>query len=85
MAGFVYILCMTLSLACAVLLYRGYRQNNFRLLFWSSWGFVGFAINNLTLFIDTYILPHQDLSVLRVLPALAGMVVLVYGLITETV
>lgn len=85
MAGIVYILCMLLSFACAVLLYRGYTQNKFKLLFWSSFGFLGFAMNNLLLFIDTHLWPYNDLSVIRLIPAVVGMVILVYGLITETV
>lgn len=85
MGGVVYILCMILSLACSVLLYRGYQQNRFHLLFWSSCGFLGFALNNFLLFIDMYLWPYNDLSVIRTIPALIGMIVLLYGLITETV
>lgn len=85
MAGIVYILCMLLSFTCAVLLYRGFKQNGFKLLFWSGCGFLGFALNNLLLFVDTHLWPYNDLSVIRLIPAVAGMVILVYGLITETV
>lgn len=86
MGGFVYILCMLLSLACALMLYRGFLQNKYRLLFWSSLGFLGFALNNLLLFLDLVVFADQyDLSVIRTIPALVGMVVLVYGLITDSV
>lgn len=86
MGGIVYILCMLLSLACALLLFKGYKQNQFRLLFWSSLGFFGFALNNLLLFVDLIVFQESyDLSVIRTIPALMGMVTLVYGLITDAV
>ncbi|MES2526967.1 MAG: DUF5985 family protein [Bdellovibrionota bacterium] len=85
MAAVVYISCAFLSFACAYLLYRGYTQNKFRLLFWSSLGFLGFAVNNVILFMDRYVIHDHDLSVIRTIPAFIGMIVLVYGLISETV
>lgn len=85
MAAIVYISCAILSFACAFLLYRGYSQNKFRLLFWASIGFLGFALNNALLFADQYLVPQYDLSVLRTIPAFIGMITLVYGLVSETV
>ncbi len=85
MAAVVYISCALLSFACAFLLYRGYSENKFRLLFWSSLGFLGFAINNVILFLDRYVIHGHDLSVIRTIPAFIGMIVLLYGLISETV
>jgi drug/metabolite transporter (DMT)-like permease len=84
MAAVVYILCAVLSLACSILLYRGFQKNNFRMLFWSSLGFLGFALNNVLLFVDMITGPELDLSIVRTLPALLGMVVLIYGLIQES-
>ncbi|MBA2404961.1 MAG: hypothetical protein H0V66_09340 [Bdellovibrionales bacterium] len=85
MAGIVYILCALTSFSCAVMLFLGYRKNKFRLLLWSSIGFSGFFLNNILLFIDVVILPNQvDLSVVRTIPALMGMIIMVYGLIEET-
>jgi Family of unknown function (DUF5985) len=85
MANLVYILCAILSLACSVLLYRGYTQNKFRLLFWSSIGFLGFGLNNCLLFIDLALVKSMDLTIIRTLPALGGMILLVYGLIMDDV
>jgi hypothetical protein len=85
MAGIVYILCAILSLSCAILLYSGFRKNKFRLLFWSSIGFFGFAINNILLFVDLIMLPQTDLLILRTIPALVGMTIMVYGLVTDSV
>lgn len=85
MAAFVYTACAILSFACSYLLYRGYQSNQFRLLFWSSLGFLGFAINNVLLLIDSlYPVEVLDLSVIRLIPGLIGMIVLLYGLISET-
>lgn len=85
MAEAVYILCALTSILCAVLLYRGYRGNRTRLLFWASLAFLFLAINNVVLYIDLVILPAlPDLFWYRTGFALAGMLLLVFGLIWET-
>jgi hypothetical protein len=84
MAEFVYGLCALTSIVCAVLLLRGYRRNRTRLLFWSALCFTGLALNNALLLVDLYIVPDVDLFVLRTSVALAGMVVLLYGLIWDS-
>lgn len=83
MAITVYALCALTSLLCALLLFRGYRRSGARLLLWSSICFTGFFLNNLLLLVDVNV-PLEDLSVWRSLPALAGTLILVYGLIWET-
>ena len=80
----VYALCTITSLACAALLFAGYRSQPTPLLFWASLGFIGLAINNILLFVDLIILPAYDLFLWRTAIALAGMVLLLYGLIRET-
>ena len=80
----VYILCSLTSTLCAVLLLRGYRQSRVKLLLWSGVCFAGLALNNVRLFIDLRILPATDLSLVRTLPALAGIIVLIYGLVWES-
>jgi hypothetical protein len=84
MATLVYALCALTSLACAVLLLRGYARNRVRLLLWSGLCFAGLALNNTILLVDMRVVPDIDLSVWRTLPALAGIVVLLYGLVWET-
>jgi hypothetical protein len=84
MATLVYALCALTSLACAVLLLRGYVQNRVRLLLWSGLCFAGLALNNIILLVDMRVVPQIDLSVWRTLPALAGIVILLYGLVWET-
>jgi hypothetical protein len=84
MAEIVYILCALTSIACAVMLVRGYVRSRTRFLLWSSLCFVGLAINNALLFVDKVLLPTTvDLSLVRAATALAGLVVLMYGLIWD--
>ena len=83
MATLIYALCVLTSTACAVLLLRGYRRNRVRLLLWSGLCFTGLALNNLILFIDLRVVPETDLSVWRTIPALIGVVLLLYGMIAE--
>ena len=84
MATLVYALCALTSLACAVLLLRGYRASRVRLLMWSGLCFAGLAANNFILLVDTRVVPTIDLSLWRSLPALIGVAVLLYGLVWET-
>ena len=83
MAAFVYILCFLTSLACAILLIRGYRKSGVRLLLWSGLCFVGLAINNAILFADMILFPNANLYWVRTLPALIGILLLIYGLVWE--
>jgi hypothetical protein len=84
MATVVYALCALTSLACAVLLLRGYRHSRARLLLWSGLCFVGLAANNVILLVDKRVVPAIDLSLWRSLPALAGVAILLYGLVWDT-
>jgi hypothetical protein len=83
MAEAVYLLCAITSVVCAALLFRGYRANRTRLLFFSSLCFVGLALNNVLLFIDLVIVPDIDMRLWRSAFALAAMMVLLIGLIME--
>lgn len=83
MAEIVYILCALTSLACTVLLFQGYRASGVRLLFWSSLCFAGLMLNNVLLLVDIMIFPTIDLSLARTLPALIGLMLLLYGLIWD--
>jgi len=82
-APIVYLLCLATSLACAVLLLRAYRQSRARLLFWSGLCFVGLALNNALLYVDLVVFPQVDLFAVRSLPTLAGLLLLIYGLIWD--
>jgi len=82
MGQIVYILCGLTSLGCMLLLTNGYRKTRVELLFWSAFAFFAFTCTNILLFIDIVILPTTvDLSTLRNCVTLAGVGVLLYGLI----
>jgi hypothetical protein len=84
MAEAVYILCALTSLACAVLLLRGYSRSGLRLLLWSGLCFVALAISNLVLFVDLVVVPGVDFSLVRSSLGLLGVATLLYGLIWDT-
>jgi hypothetical protein len=84
MSLLVYCLCAVTSILCAVLLLRSYRHSRVRLLLWSGLCFVGLALNSILLVIDMGILTEVDLFVVRSLPALAGLMLLLYGMIWDT-
>lgn len=84
MALVVYILCAVTSCTCALLLLRTYARSRVRLLLWSGLCFVGFALNNVLLILDLKVFPEVDLSVIRALPTLVGLLLLLYGLIWES-
>jgi drug/metabolite transporter (DMT)-like permease len=78
----VYLLCAVTSCACTVLLLRGHRRTRVSLLFWSGVAFLAFTVSNLLLVVDLAIMgPDYDLSLWRGLHNLAGVVLLLYGLI----
>jgi len=83
MALFVYLLCALTSLACAALLWRGYRQTRVRLLLWSALCFLGFFVNNALTIVDVRLGPAVDLSLWRTLPAALGLALLLYGLVWD--
>ena len=80
----VYLLCGLTSLACAVLLLRGYGRSGARLLLWTGLCFACFFLNNVLLIVDLQVFPQHDLSVARSLPLVVGVAFLLYGLIWES-
>jgi hypothetical protein len=83
MAELVYLLCALTSMFCAALLIRSYLESKVSLLLWSTFCFVGLALNNILLFVDLIVFPEVDLSMWRNVPALVGMLLMVYGLVWE--
>ena len=80
----VYVLCTVASIVCAALLFSSWRASRASLLLWTMVCFVGLALNNVLLLIDEVIAPDVELATLRAVPALAGVMALVYGLVRET-
>ena len=81
MAVVVYALCAVTSLLCALLLLRAYVRDRGRLALYCALCFSGLALNNLLLFADMLFV--LDLEVWRKLPAVAGVVLLLFGFISE--
>ena len=78
-----YVLWALTSFACAVLLLRGFWKSGARLLLWSGLCFVGLFLNNAVLFVDQVVWQAGDLMLWRNIPAVAGVVLLLYGLLWE--
>ncbi|HZN65088.1 MAG TPA: DUF5985 family protein [Tepidisphaeraceae bacterium] len=84
MAEAVYILCAATSLACAVLLLRAFGRSRARFLLWSGLCFALLAVNNVLLYFDLAVFGDEvDLRVLRHATALAGLLLLLFGLIWD--
>jgi hypothetical protein len=78
----IYGLCTITALGCAWMLLRSYGRIRSRLLLWSGLCFVGLSLNNFLLVID-HSVPTINLSTVRLIPALIGMMLLIFGLIWE--
>ncbi|VTT96846.1 Conserved uncharacterized protein OS=Stigmatella aurantiaca (strain DW4/3-1) GN=STAUR_7570 PE=4 SV=1 [Gemmataceae bacterium] len=83
MEGVVYLLCAATALACGVLLVRGYRRSRSRLLMWCGLCFLLLCAENVVLFIDLVVLPDLNLLVVRRGLTLAGVSVLLFGLVWD--
>jgi hypothetical protein len=79
----VYLLCAVTSIACMLLLLRGYLASGTRLLLWATICFLGLALNNIVLFVDKVVATDVDLSTWRTVPAFVGLIVLALGLVWE--
>jgi len=79
----VYVLSALISLACAALLLRSFVETRSALLLWAAICFLGLTLNNALLFVDKVVATEADLSGWRTVPALAGMLVLIVGLLWE--
>ena len=83
MAAAIYVLCALTALACAVLLFRAWSSSRTSLLLWSALCFAGLAASNAILVLDRIVYPDVDLSIPRLLTALAGLLLMVFGLVWE--
>lgn len=79
----VYTLCFVTSSACCILLARSYARTRFRLLLWSSLCFLFLGLNNLVVIVDLLLIPEFSFQLPRVLLSLAGVSLLLFGLIWE--
>jgi hypothetical protein len=81
-ASVIYALCAAASLTCAILLFRGWRATRVRLLLWGTLCFAGLTLQNILLVVDMR-LAAVDLALIRLVPALLGVSMLLYGLIRD--
>lgn len=84
MEGAVYLLCAATALACAALLMRGYHRTRTRLLLWCGLCFLMLCAENVVLFVDLVVVPDVDLVRVRRALALAGVSVLLFGLVWDS-
>jgi hypothetical protein len=79
-----YSLCTLTAFLCSWLLLRAYRRSRYRLLLWGGLCFVGLTLNNGLLVVDKLVLAETtSLFLLRLIVALAAMLVLLYGIIWD--
>jgi hypothetical protein len=79
----IYLLCFLASLACAGLLFRGYRISGTRLLLWCGLCFAFLSINNLVVMLDV-LNPGGDLRLYRNTASLMAVGALIFGLVWES-
>lgn len=82
-AAGVYLLCFLTSVACLVLLVRGFRRSGARLLLWTALCFVFLALNSGLVFLDIVIFPQIDLRLARDVTSLVAVSMLLYGFIWD--
>lgn len=70
------------AVLCSFLLVRGYLRSGVRLLFWAGICFAALAIEGVVLIVNEMV--AADLTVLRLLVPLVGLVALLYGLLWES-
>lgn len=84
MAAAIYSLCALTALTCAMLLMRAWKQVGASILLWSSLCFAGLTVSNVLLVLDRIVYPTtMDLSTARLATALAGLLLLLIGLVME--
>jgi hypothetical protein len=83
MAPLFYALCALTASFCAWLLLRAYHRSRYKLLFWGGLCFIGLTLNNLLVVVDKLVLPDVNLFTWRLVVALLGLLVLLYGIIWD--
>lgn len=83
-ASAVYVVSVLIGVACCVLLLRAHRRQPSTLLLSAAICFGGFALNDVGLIVDVFVLPDISLVAVRSLPALIGVAVLVRALVKES-
>jgi hypothetical protein len=82
MAIVIFALSGVTATLCSGLLFRGYRRNGVRLLFWAGICFAALALEAAVLIINEY--TTMDLTILRLAIPQVGLIALLYGLLWES-
>jgi hypothetical protein len=84
MAHVVYSLCVLLSVSCAAMLLRSWWRSPSRLLLWCGLCFVALAANNLLLLVQLFVEEPEYLELSRNICIVAGLAVLIFGLVWDS-
>lgn len=83
MPGVVYLISAATAVLCGCLLWRAWRHNHTRLLFWSALCFWGLGVDNVLLYIDLIALPEVYMHNAPAIAGLVSIVLLLFGLIWD--
>lgn len=83
MPALIYTLCALTCAIAAWLLLRSHARTRFRLLFWAGLCFTMLTVSNALVVADFIFLPGVSLATWRLATTLAGLGLLLYGLIWE--
>ena len=79
----VSIVAVLATIACSVVLFRGYIHQRVRVLKWSGIFFAFLTLSNVALFVDALVFPGLDLRLARLIPTVMGTACLLYGFIWD--
>lgn len=79
----IFALCAFTALLCAFLLFRSYLATRTRLLLWSGLCFALLSLSNLLIIADKWWFPDIPLMNARLYASLAGVTLLIFGLVWE--
>lgn len=84
MEGGIYVLCALTAAGSSCCLLRGFVRSGSRLLLWCGIFFGTLGLENILLFVDFILVPEFDLSLIRRIVPLVGVLLLLYGLIFDS-
>jgi hypothetical protein len=79
----VSVVAVLATVACSVVLFRGYILQRVRVLKWSAIFFAFLTVNNVALFVDVLVFPSLDLRLARLIPTVMGTACLLYGFVWD--
>ena len=83
MKSITYILAAATAAVCAVMLLKGFRRSDARLLLWTGLCFAFLSASHGLVFLDPVVAPHVDFHIVRLVMAATGATLLLCGLVWE--